>query len=374
MQIASHLRNVTLRKLTLRNLTSILVILLFSTPAWAAPNDTNIGQFDHSLLKQKQAFIQVEKNRFVTDADKTFVFRGVSTADPDKLEKEGQWNKNLFKVIHDWGANTIRLPIHPRAWRGRGQSEYIKLLDEAVVWANALDMYLILDWHSIGYLETGKYQHEMYYTDKQETFRFWHDIAYRYQNVPTTAVYELFNEPTTLEEPWGKEEWLRWKALNEQMIDIVYAMDKSVIPLVAGFNWAYDLSFVMEAPIGRKGIAYASHPYPQKAKPEVPSTENFHHLWEEVWGHVGKTYPMILTEMGWVQPDGYGAHVPVKNDGSYGPQILEYMETRGLSWTAWVFDPRWSPTMINNWDFEPSEQGVFWRKSMLEIRNKESKH
>lgn len=43
------------------------------------------------------------------------------------------------------------------------------------------------------------------------------------------------------------------------------------------------------------------------------------------------------------QPDGYGAHIPVKNDGSCGPQIVEYLEGRGMSWIVWVFDPQWSP-------------------------------
>lgn len=329
-----------------------------------------IGRFDSSQLKKQQDFIRVKRNKFVDGKGKTFVFRGVSIADPDKLAKENQWQQSLFRELKDWGVNTIRLPIHPRAWRERGRDDYLKLIDQAVIWANELNIYLIIDWHSIGFLATGNYQHPMYLTDKQETFRFWHDIAYRYQGVPTTAVYELFNEPTTLQEPWGKNEWAEWKALNEQMIDIVYAIDSDVIPLVAGFNWAYDLTPVKKDPIARKGIAYASHPYPQKAKPEPATTKNFFKLWDDKWGFASKKYPLICTELGWVQPDGYGAHVPVKNDGSYGPQIVEYMESRGISWTVWAFDPQWSPTMINDWNFTPSEQGAFFKKVMQEHARK----
>lgn len=332
-----------------------------------------IGRFDASKLSHKQSFIRVEGNRFVDEQGKTFIFRGVSVADPDKLAKEGQWKQSLFQELKDWGVNTIRLPIHPRAWRERGSDAYLKLIDEAVIWANALDIYLIIDWHSIGFLASGNYQHPMYYTTVQETFRFWHDIAWRYQNVPTTAVYELFNEPTTLEEPWGQKEWKEWKALNEQMIDIIYAVDKKVIPLVAGFNWAYDLTPLLKAPVDRKGIAYASHPYPQKAKPEVANDKNFYALWDDVWGFASKQYPLILTELGWVQPDGYGAHVPVKDDGSYGPRIINYINQHGLSWTAWVFDPQWSPTMINDWNFTPSEQGAFFKKVMQEAAAKEKR-
>lgn len=337
----------------------------------ASPNPPNVGQFDASLLKNPQDFISVKRNKFVDEDGKTFVFYGMSIADPHNLEQQKKWNKQLFEVIHSWGANTVRLPIHPSAWRARGQQDYFKLLDQAVLWANEYNLYLIIDWHSIGYLESGQYQHAMYFTDKRETFRFWHEIAWRYQHIPTTAVYELFNEPTTLEEPWNKETWLQWRESNEQMIDIIYALDNKVIPLVAGFNWAYDLSYAKKYPVRREGVAYASHPYPQKEQPHPPTEENFHRLWEKNWGHVSKRYPMILSEIGWVQPDGYGAHIPVKNDGSYGPQMLAYTNKKGLSWIAWVFDPVWSPTMINNWNFEPSEQGVFWRDRMLELRAEE---
>jgi endoglucanase len=350
----------------------LIVFPLLATAQAEAPvssdgaNYEKIGRFDASLLKQPQPFIHVKGNRFVDEQGKTFVFRGVSIADPDKLVTQNQWHPRLWDELKSWGVNTVRLPIHPRAWRDRGQDEYIKLIDQAVIWANERNIYLIIDWHSIGFLASGDYQHPMYLTNKQESFRFWHDVAYRYQGIPTTAVYELFNEPTTLSKPWGQAEWKEWKALNEQMIDIIYALDKDVIPLVAGFNWAYDLTPVRKDPINRPGIAYASHPYPQKEQPNPPTEKNFFKLWDEKWGFAAKKYPLIATELGWVKPDGYGAHIPVMDDGSYGPRIVDYMEKRGISWTAWVFDPNWSPTMINNWDFEPSEQGAFFKKVMRE--------
>ena len=357
-----------------------LVLTLAAAPAQAQAEDPvafdrktyeKIGRFDAGQLKREQDTIRVEGNSFVDENGKTFVFRGVSIADPDKLSKENQWNRRLFEEVKRWGANTIRVPIHPHTWRERGQADYLALIDQAVIWANELDIYLIIDWHSIGYLASGTYQHPLYVTDRQETVRFWHEIAYRYQGIPTTAAYELFNEPTTLQEPWGDTQWAEWKALNEQMIDVIYAMDAQVIPLVAGFNWAYDLTPIKMSPIDRPGIAYTCHPYPQKAQPEPVSKDNFFALWEEKWGFASKTYPMICTELGWVQPGGYGAHVPVMNDGSYGPHIVEFMESRGVSWTAWVFDPRWAPTMINDWDFTPSEQGAFFRQVMQAKANRE---
>ncbi|MFY2763834.1 glycoside hydrolase family 5 protein [Arenimonas sp. MALMAid1274] len=352
----------------------LAVLLLLAAPAAYAQAEApviadpavypNIGRFDARQLAREQDVIRIQGNRFIDEAGKTFTFRGVSIADPDKLATEGQWKQSLFQEVKDWGANTIRLPVHPRAWRSRGQAEYFRLLDQAVVWANALDLYLIIDWHSIGALASGNYQHPMYVTDRQETLRFWHDIAFRYQDVPTTALYELFNEPTTLKDPWGEREWDQWKALNEQIIDVIRAVDDDAIAVVAGFDWAYDLTPLRRAPVDRAGIAYACHPYPQKEQPDPATEERYFALWEEKWGFASKTYPLVCTELGWVQPGGYGAHVPVKDDGRYGPRIVEFMESRGISWTAWAFDPQWSPTLINNWNFEPSEQGAFFKRVM----------
>ena len=219
---------------------------------------------------------------------------------------------------------------------------------------------------SIGYLPTELYQHDMYVTTRRETLAFWRDVAFRYQGVATVAVYELFNEPTTQGNTLGRRDWREWKALNEYLIDMIRARDTEVIPLVAGFNWAYDLRAVREAPIERDGVAYAAHPYPQKAKPENPTEQAFFELWEEAWGFVADSHPMILTEIGWVREDGYGAHVPVIDDGSYGPMIAEYIDRKGLSWTGWVFDPNWSPVMIEDWNFTPSEQGEFFRQLLLD--------
>lgn len=324
-------------------------------------------RFDAASLKP-QAFLKVDGNRLVDDRGVTVVLRGVNIADPDKLVKQQQWQESLFdELVNNWAVNAIRLPVHPIAWRQRGKEEYLKLIDQAVRWANARGAYLILDWHSIGYLPTEQYQHEMYDTTIKETRDFWRTVTYRYKNVPTLAVYELFNEPTTQGETLGTTSWPEWKALNESLIDMIRAEDDTVIPLVAGFNWAYDLSYIQRNPIDREGIAYAVHPYPQKAKVGENTDEAFFKSWEKTWGFAAKNYPLIATELGWVQPDGYGAHVPVKDDGSYGPRIVRYMEDRGVSWTVWVFDPDWSPTMINNWSFEPSEQGAFFKRVLNEL-------
>ena len=332
------------------------------------------ARFDVSLLAEKQKTLSVSGKNIVTGDGEIFVMRGVNIADADKLVLQDRWNRELFEEIAAWGANTVRVPVHPMGWRKRGPEWYLERIDEAVFWANSVGLYLIIDWHSIGNLHTEMYQHPMYQTSMAETRDFWRRMAFRYRDVPTVAVYELFNEPTDNyigngAGSLGHLDWESWRETLEELVDIVQVYDPVSISLVGGMNWAYNLEPVAEMPVRRDGIAYASHAYPQKAKPEENTREAFHEAWQKNWGFVAETYPVIATEIGWVREDGFNAHVPViNNDGTYGPNLVSFMEQRGISWTVWNFDPDWSPTMISDWDFTPTEQGKFFRDVMLRAK------
>ena len=304
--------------------------------------------------------ILVDGKNFVTSTGEIIVFHGLNVSDPDKLANDGKWTRAHFEEAKNWGANIIRLPIHPARWRDRGQEEYLQLLDQAVSWANELELYLIFDWHSIGNLKEEKFQHEMYITDLEETHEFWDIVSERYADEPVVAMYELYNEPTVTGERFGELSWEEWKVMNEEMIDIVRKNDPEAVILVAGFNWAYDLTPVKNNPVDREGIAYVSHPYPEKRdQPWEPK-------WEKDWGFVADNYPVILTEIGYALPEEPGVHVPVHGDETYGNALVDYSGSNGISWVVWCFDPDWSPVMFFDWDYTPSSQGQFFREVMLE--------
>lgn len=309
-------------------------------------------------LAQDLSRISVQGNKFVTAEGKTIVFRGLDASDPDKLQRNGHWNKEYFEEMKNWGANITRFPVHPRAWRAQGKENYIKLLDQGVQWAKEAGMYVIIDWHSIGNLRNEMYQHEMYETTKKETFEFWRAIASHYKDNTTVAFLELFNEPTVQNGQLGSCTWAQWKELVEEMITIVRGNGSKAIPLVAGFNWAYDLTPVAKDPINAEGIAYVSHPYPQKRN------KPWEEQWTDDWGFVAEKYPLILTEIGFCGPDDKGAHRPVISDESYGDAIIKYCKNKGISYTVWVFDPDWSPMLFSDWNFTPTRQGKYFKAAL----------
>lgn len=305
-------------------------------------------------------WIEVKDNNFVTANGGEIIFKALDASDPDKLEKEGHWDQEYFSQIKNWNANMVRFPIHPRAWRERGQEAYLKLLDEGIAMAKKEGLYVILDWHSIGNLRSEIYQHEMYNTSKKETIEFWTTMAKHYGDNSTVAMFELFNEPTLGGGRFGVCSWDQWKEIMEELIIIIRANGAKNIPLVAGFNWAYDLSEVKKNPIDADGIAYVSHPYPQKR--ERP----WEGKWEKDFGHVADHFPVILTEIGYCQSGDKGAHIPVISDPSYVEAITDYAAKKGISYCVWVFDPHWSPMLLKDWEYNLTEPGKVWKEAMKE--------
>ena len=316
--------------------------------------------FDATKLPKTLGWLRVDGNRFVDERGKPVILQGVNISDPDKLLQNGRWSKAHFEVVKSWGARVVRVPVHPVAWKGRGEVEYFKLLDQAVTWASELGLYLVLEWHGIGNLEAGLFQHPMHQTTKAETYQFWRGIAFRYGQVPALAFYELFNEPTDYRGQLGRITWQQWKAINEEIIGIIRAHDARGIPLVAGFDWAYELRSVKDAPIAAAGIGYVSHPYPMK----VP--QPWEEKWERDFGYVADTYPVFATEIGFMAATDPGAHVPAMADEEYGRRVTSYFAKKGISWTAWCFDPDWPPQLISDWKYTPTRQGAFFRAVMLQ--------
>jgi aryl-phospho-beta-D-glucosidase BglC (GH1 family) len=316
------------------------------------------GSRSHKKKKKKLPLIAVKGNKFVDPAGNAILFRGLSISDPDKLASQGHWNREHFVKVQEMGAKVVRIPVHPAAWRGRTPAEYLKLLDQAVDWCTELNMYIMLDWHTIGNLTTGLFQDPMYETTLQETYSFWRIAARHYAGHNTIAFWELFNEPTTYRGQLGPVIWNEWKQICENEITIIRAYNPQAVVLVAGFDWAYDLTPIIEAPINAQNIGYVTHPYSNKRpRPWEPR-------WESDFGFAANTYPVVATEF------GGAAELGNARDGDqtpYGPSIFRYLESKGISWMVWCFDPEWGPTLISDWNYTLTPAGEYAKKVMTGV-------
>lgn len=317
-------------------------------------NDTYMQRPGPNPQAKLMPRIGVKGNSFVDDQGKVILFRSMSISDPDKIEHQGHWNKEHFIQVKEMGTMVVRIPVHPVAWRERTPEKYMKLLDQAVAWCTELGMYVMIDWHSIGNLCMELFQDPMYNTTQKETYEFWLTIARHFSGHNTVAFYELFNEPTTYRGQLGSCSWSDWKEIQEDLIKLIRAYDKETIPLVAGFDWAYDLTPLNEDPIEAEGIGYVVHPYAWKrSTPMEPK-------WDEYFGFAAATYPVFATEFGFeLAPN------EILNEDHYAYRIVRYLENKGISWACWCFDPEWGPRIINSWEpYQLTSSGEFFKKAM----------
>jgi endoglucanase len=298
--------------------------------------------------------LHVAGNRIVDEKGVPFTAHGIAVSDPDKIEHQGHWSRDLFVRLKALGANIVRIPVHPAAWRERTPAGYLTLLDSAVTWSTEVGMYLMIDWHSIGNLSMELFQDPMYNTTKTETYGFWRTIARHFKDSTTPAFYELFNEPTLFRGELGSMPWSEWKHINENIIRLIRAHDEAKIPLVAGLDWAYDLTPLADDPLDLEGVVYVTHPYPHKRTPP------YELKWEENFGFAARSFPVIATEFGFTLGDeGLAAN------GEYGRSIISYLEKKGIGWICWVYDPEWGPRMITSWKtHELTPSGAFFRDAL----------
>ncbi len=303
---------------------------------------------------RKLPLISVKGNAFIDPQGNKVLLRGVSIADPDKLEGQGYWRKEIFAKVKELGANVVRIPVHPVAWRERTPDQYLLLIDQAVEWCTESGLYIIIDWHSIGNLKTELFQNPMYNTSLKETREFWRAVAHRYAGNNTVAFYEIFNEPASIDNRLGPITWDEWKKINEEIIALIRGYDRETIPLVAGFDWAYDLTPLRINPIAAEGIGYVTHPYPHK-RPKP-----WEQKWEEDFGFAADYFPVVASEFGFVL-----GKEGLADNGEYGEKIIGYLEGRGISWVAWIFDPDWTPRLIESLDsYTLTESGEFFKQAM----------
>ena len=317
-------------------------------------NDQTVGAPLNSPTAKNLPLIRVRGNTFVNARGDTVLFRGLAISDPDKIHHQGHWTKGHFLKVKEMGATIVRIPVHPVAWRERTPARYLGLLDQAVEWCTELGMYIIIDWHTIGNLKMELFQDPMYETTLNETYNFWRIIARHFKGHNTVAFYELFNEPTLYHGELGSMSWGEWKKINEDIIHLIRAHDGETIPLVAGFDWGYDLTPLLIDPLNVEGIGYVTHPYPHKRdKPYEPK-------WEENFGFAASRYPVFATEFGFtLGKEG------MADNGEYGEAIIAYFDRKGISWAAWVFDPEWYPRMFESWSsYTLTESGVFFKQAL----------
>ncbi|MEJ2208869.1 MAG: cellulase family glycosylhydrolase [Anaerolineae bacterium] len=295
------------------------------------------AQFEHEGLADFPPALHVEGNRLVTAGGEVVRLRGLMPADAYEMEGEKHFDREFFEELAASGANVVRLPVHPHTWTEN--PDYLwRYLDPAVGWAGELGLYVIVDWHSIGNVETGQapLMPELYSHTEEMTLDFWTQVAGYFRDAPN-VLFEVFNEPQGISAG-------AWQAAASELVSTIRGQGAAQPAIVGGIDYARDLSWVLQSPLADGNVVYASHIYPAHAES----------LWGLYFGRVAEAQPVLITEWGFME-ENPSAGQPYLNGtaAGYGQALMSYLDERGIGWVACWYDDEAEPPM-----FRPDWEGL----------------
>jgi endoglucanase len=292
------------------------------------------------------------------------------TSAPQKIQFK-KYTKKDFENIKSLGCDVIRLPINLFYMTG-GKPDYTidplfyDFLDQAVTWAEDLNMYLIIDNHSTDDIASKNPDLE------NALSKVWLQMAEHYKNRSQYILYEILNEPNGITtQNWGR--------IQQTAVNTIRSADTTHMLVVgaSAYNGYNDLS-LLPAYTDKK-LIYTFHFYDpflfthQGASWPVPSMEPLHKIPFPYNADSIQALPQVLVGT-WLQSaynnypaDGTLAKVKQLIDiaaafktnrqvplycGEYGVynlysknsertywygEVRKYLEEKGISWTTWDY-------------------------------------
>jgi len=296
------------------------------------------------------------QGRFIKDpSGNTVILRGVSLVDVSVANSRTRNAVTQTNMATDnangWYARVVRFPVYPNAidgqpgWIANPDAYYNNHLNPAIQNCVARQIYCIIDWHYIADYNNS--------TIDTSTRNFWTYIAPKYANTPN-VIFELYNEPI------NPDNWSTWKTWAQPWVNIIRAAAPNNLILIGGPRWSQNVAEAATNPFTGSNLAYVAHIYPQHGGQSV---------WDSWFGNSSATVPYFITEWGWQN----GGGVPTSGTTSgFGSPFSAYLDSKGVSWTAWVHDVSWQPVMFDaNWNLLGGENfmGQFTKDFLFNRRN-----
>jgi hypothetical protein len=289
--------------------------------------------------------------------------RGVAVGDP-VLGRQGRPTSDYEFLAKDWKANVVRIGIHPGVWKNEPHQKVLVRLAEDVDAALKNKLFVIIDWHAIGWPD-GYYQIPEWGSEKDNydsSFQlakdFWATVAERYGK-DGRVMFEFWNEPVFQKQDWAPgvgQKWTDFKPYMKELLNIVRQHGNNVV-IVSSNRWSYWLKGVRKDLLEEKNVAYAWHIYAGHSK-------NNPKAWAEALDDLQTVAPVLVTEWGFQQ--GTKAHYRGGPEEFGKPLVQEFLEGKGLHSTAWCWHATWGPPMLQKDWRTPNEFGTFVRSYLRE--------
>jgi glucan 1,3-beta-glucosidase len=231
-----------------------------------------------------------------------------------------------FDRIRDAGLNCVRLPfLHDML----DEPDGFFWIDQALAWARARGLYVILDLHGApgrqsGEHHTGEAGIDRLFKDEAHSKAaedVWRRVASRYRDHPEVAAYDLVNEPM------GACDGAAVYALQDRLYRAIRAVDDRHMIIIEDGYKGID-SFTQPGRMGWSNVIYSTHHYRFEAKTADDQDR----------GAVGHAEAVDRLARDRQTPHLVGEFQfePHGNAGTLAKFIKE-LESRGHSWTIWTY-------------------------------------
>jgi len=198
-----------------------------------------------------------------------------------------------------------------------------KVLKPAVDYATSKGLYVIIDHHQIDNATTG--------TSAADATTFWTDVAPQFASY-SNVFYEPFNEPID-----GTAGWAALKPVVQGWIDTIRAAAPNNIIIVPSTSYDQHPGDAASDPPTGTNLMFTAHVYPQ----------NWNQTFQtQVTTAVAKA-PVFMTEWGYTYSTT-GTNVDDTSSPTWGQSFQSFVEGAGASWTAWVTDNAWTPSIFTD--------------------------
>lgn len=304
-----------------------------------------------------RARIEIDGNRLSYDGQ-PLRLTGVAVGDPTYIRADRPLS-DYRTLASDWRANCVRISVQPGLWRADPVGVRAALAANVAA-ARAEGMFVIIDWHRIGFPDLYDplvpadwgLPTDVAIASVAETTSFWQNMARHYGDDPA-VLFELWNEPSADAYLWtatGKH-WPIFKAAWEQIIAAIRPLADNIVICTGGY-WAHDLVGIKDNLIADGRTVYAWHVYPNAERGDMPARI-------AALGGLQTVRPIIVTEWGFRPESSDDLRGTVEDFA--GPLTRDVLDAFGLSHTAWCYSTGAMPNLLATDDGTPSAAGTFVR-------------
>ena len=290
------------------------------------------------LLAMHQASALDVKGHYFVHGNDIVRLKGIAMGDVGDLPAD----QNPYpEIAGEWRANTVRLSIHPGFWRDDSVGALARLTQH-VEWARAEGLYVIIDYHAIGwpdgyrqnvFVDGDTNTTDWYDTRLSLALDFWRAIAATFKD--DDILFELWNEPVSSNDEDMRGAAERWRQLApvwQQLTHLIRGQGNRNVILAAGSQWAFALDGIADYPLPDANTAYVWHAYP---------SADFRSLAGAV-EKLAEERPIVVTE--WDFEPGAKEHWSGTAKG-FGEPFAALLDANELSYTGWCWNVDYGPTL-----------------------------